>query len=330
MGKQRNQKPKLLYLARIFSEKTDAEHGLTIQELISELQLYDIPVDRKTLYDDIETLRGAGMDIISTQAGRHHYYKLVSRDFELPELKLLVDTVQAAKFIPETKSRELIKKLESLCSHHEATQLNRQVIISGRVKSTNKQIYYNIDKLHFAISENRQIRFYYWQWNLQKQPERRRGGQLYTTSPWALLWDNEYYYLIGYDSTAQQIRHYRVDKMENIATTEAERDGRAVFDALDIPKYTNTLFGMFSGESVPARLRCTNDMIGVILDRFGTDVTVIPDGDSHFRVTVTVTPSGQFFGWLTGMAGKITLVGPDALVERMRQTVSILNEQYMQ
>ncbi|MGN0564187.1 MAG: helix-turn-helix transcriptional regulator, partial [Candidatus Heritagella sp.] len=199
MAKGSNQKPKLLYLAKIFAEYTDEEHGLSMQEIIARLNQYEINADRKTLYLDFEELRHFGLDIVSEQKGRNVYYFLASRDFELPELKLLVDCVQSSKFITERKSRELIKKLESLVSKHNASQLQRQVILSGRVKAMNESIYYSVDTIHNAINGDKQIRFQYFQWNVKKEMELRHHGAWYQISPWALVWDDEYYYLIGYD-----------------------------------------------------------------------------------------------------------------------------------
>ena len=181
-------KMKMLYLVQIFMQETDDEHMLTLQEIIARLNAMDIKVDRKTLYADFEELRQFGLDIISEQRAKNTYYYLGVREFELPELKLLVDCVQSARFITTRKSRELISKLEKLASRYQAAQLNRQVFISGRVKAMNESIYYNIDKLHSAINSDVQISFQYAQWTLDKQFELRRGGAWYTVSPWALIW----------------------------------------------------------------------------------------------------------------------------------------------
>ena len=211
--KGENQKLKMLYLVQLFSRETDDTHKLTMPEIIAKLAADGVNADRKTLYQDFEELRRFGFDIISEKDGRNYYYYLGSRDFELPELKLLVDSVQSAKFITDKKSDQLIKKLESLVSKYEGSQLHRQVIISGRVKTMNESIYYNVDKIHAAIGEDRQIRFKYFDWNLKKEMEPRYGGRWYQLSPWALMWDDEKYYLVAYDSKHETIIHYRVDKM---------------------------------------------------------------------------------------------------------------------
>ena len=216
MAKSGNQKGKLLYLAEIFHRETDEAHGLTLAELTERLAAYGVQAERKTLYADMEELRRCGLDIDSWKEGREYRYRLASREFELPELKLLVDAVQASRFITENKSRSLIKKLESLVSVHDARQLQRQVLIAGRVKTMNESIYYNIDKLHTAIGEGKQIRFQYFQWTVEKKEALRRDGGWYCVSPWHLRWDDENYYLIAYDAEADRVKHYRVDKMADI------------------------------------------------------------------------------------------------------------------
>ena len=328
MAKGTHQKRKLLCLAKIFTELTDEEHGLTMSELIARLADYGINADRKTIYQDLEELQSFGMDIVGSKDGTHYSYRLVSREFELAELKLLVDLVQASKFITERKSRELIGKLESLVSRHDARKLQRQVFIAGRIKTMNESIYYSVDKLHAAISDNVQIRFQYTQWNVRKEAELRHGGAWYCLSPWALLWDNEYYYLVAYDAESGIIKHFRVDKMQRITLTSLPREGRAAFEAIDPAKYSNGLFGMFGGEPAAVTLECENTMAGAIIDRFGKDVSLIPVDDGHFQVRLSVSPSAQFFGWVVGLGPGVRIAGPADMVQAMTQTVRRLQAQY--
>lgn len=328
MAKGANQKEKLLYMVKFFAEQTDEEHGLTVQDIIKQLGDNDINAERKAIYDDIEVLRHFGLDIVSEQKDRTVYYKLASRDFELPELKLLVDSVQAAKFITENKSRELIKKLESQVSRYEAKQLHRQVIISGRIKTMNESVYYSVDKIHSAINDDVQIRFKYFQWNLKKEAELRHDGAWYNISPWSLVWDDEYYYLIGYDAESGKIKHYRVDKMLKLTATDAKREGKDVFEKIDLPKYSNGLFGMFTGSDTAVTLLCENEMVGAILDRFGKDLAIIPVDDTHFQTKVNVTVSQQFIGWIIGLGQGIRITAPDFAVQMMKETIGRLNEQY--
>jgi predicted DNA-binding transcriptional regulator YafY len=328
MAKGNNQKLKLLYMAKLFAEKTDEVHGLTVQDFIRLLKDYGINADRKTLYLDFEELRHFGMDIVKANNGRNVYYFLASRDFELPELKLLVDTVQSAKFITESKSRELITKLETLASVHEARQLQRQVIISGRVKTINESIYYSVDQIHTAINHDVQIDFQYFQWNVKKEMELRHDGAWYHISPWALVWDDEYYYLIGYDPEGRKIKHYRVDKMLHIAVTDRRRDGREVFEAINLPKYSNGLFGMYGGEQTNVTLLCENSMAGTIIDRFGTDIAIVPSGPEHFITHVQVSASRQFLGWVIALGPGVRITAPETMVSAMRDEARRLAEQY--
>lgn len=327
MSKGTNQKLKLLYLTKIFREQTDEEHMLTIAEIIEKLSAYDVSADRKTLYTDFEELRHFGLDIISQQIGRQHYYYLGAREFELPELKLLVDSVQSAKFITAQKSQKLIKKLEGLVSKYEATQLQRQVYITGRVKTMNESIYYNVDKLHAALSADAQIQFQYYQWNVKKEMELRRGGKLYQVSPWGLMWDDEYYYLVAYDAETDKIKHYRVDKMLRIQITDQKRAGKERYQSFNLPDYTKRIFGMFSGEETKVTLEADNSMAGVLIDRFGKDIMLIPQDGGRFRATVDVAISDQFLGWIVAL-GTVKIVGPEAVVKKMQAKVSNLIADY--
>lgn len=323
-----NQKLKMLYLAKIFSEETDDNHALTMPQIIEKLSACGVNADRKTLYLDFEELRHFGLDIIAVKEGRDCFYHLGGRDFELPELKLLVDSVQSAKFITDKKSKELIKKLEALVSKHEGKQLHRQVIISGRIKTMNESIYYNVDKLHEAIGADSQIRFKYYQWNVEKKMELRKDGAWYHVSPWDLMWDDENYYLVGYDAEDGKIKHYRVDKMLRIAVTDERRKGKDQFKAFNLPRYTKSLFGMYGGEETRVTIEADNSMVGVLIDRFGKDIFIAPVDENHFRTNVNVAVSNQFLGWIMALGEGIKIVAPDTVVEQMRAEAKRLTEQY--
>ena len=323
-----NTKLKLLYLMKIFLEKTDDEHSITMPEIISELKRYNISAERKSLYDDMECLRQFGLDIVGTQENRAYHYRVANRSFELAELKLLVDCVQSAKFITEKKSDELIKKIESLASSYEASQLNRQVYVTGRVKAENENIYYNIDAIYSAISANESISFQYFNWDRNKQRVPRRGGALYEVSPWALSYDDEYYYLIAYDSADDMVRHFRVDKMLHISGTGKKREGQEKLKSFDLAQYAKKTFGMFSGDEQTVTLRCKNELAGVVIDRFGRDIMIIPDGDDYFTVNVKVSVSLQFLGWVMSIGEGLTITGPEDVVRRMRKEAERLTRQY--
>ncbi len=319
MAKGTNQKLKLIYLIRMLLEKTDEVHSVTMQEILEYLSANDITAERKSIYDDLETIRNLGIDVVGEPYGRSYRYHVVSRQFELAELKLLVDAIQSSKFITERKSRELIKKLESLVSIYEAKQLQRQVYVSGRIKTMNESIYYNVDELHNAIAGNKKIRFQYFQWNLKKEMELRRNGKFYEISPWALSWMEENYYLIGYDKEEGKIKHFRVDKMLKIGCLEEEREGRELFNRFDMAVYSKKSFGMFGGQEQCVKLLCENSLVGVIIDRFGKDVMIVPVDSEHFHVNVDVAVSEPFFGWIFALGGKARILGPEPVVDRMKE-----------
>ena len=328
MAKGANQKLKILYLMKILMERTDETHSITMPEIISALEAYGVSAERKSIYSDIESLRTYGLDVIGEAEGKTFYYRVVDRTFELAELKLLVDSVQSAKFITEKKSNELIKKIESLSSKYEAQQLQRQVYTSNRIKTINESIYYNVDFIHSAISENSQIRFHYFQWNVDKKMELRKEGAYYVVSPWGLSWDDENYYMVAFDMTANKIKHYRVDKMLHIELTGEKREGKELFDKFDMALYAKKMFGMFAGEEENVKIECHNRLAGVIIDRFGKDVTMIKKDLEHFTVNVKVAVSKQFLAWVMALGNDAKIVGPDKVVQQVREEVFRLVQLY--
>lgn len=326
--KQEGQKSKLIRLANIFEEKTDEFTGLSIEQLKEELMRWEISVERKTLYTDIETLRECGMDIMKQKFGRRTEYSLVSRLFELAELKLLVDSVQSARFITEEKSRELIKKLTKLASVNQAKELQRQVIINGRVKTINQSILNNIDKLHQAINENQQISFQYCSWDVDLKLVPRHNGALYVLDPWRLVWADDNYYLIAYDNELDLIKHFRVDKMKRISVVDAKRTSVDKLKGLDITNYQNSLFGMFGGEPELVTIEARIEMIGVFIDRFGKDIRKRVIDDEHVEFRVNVVPSNMFLGWIIGLGPGVKITSPSAVVEKMKEVVARLDTQY--
>lgn len=322
------QKLKILYLAKILLENTDENHDITLQEIISKLDAYGVTSERKSLYDDIAQLGDFGYKIERKQYEKNSHYKIINRDFELAELKLLVDSVASAKFITEERSRELISKLESLTSRHNASKLQRQVHVAGRVKSMNEDILANVDVIHNAISENLQISFQYFQWNIQGKQELRKDGARYKISPWGLSWDDENYYMVGYDAEADMIKHYRVDKMLNIQKEIDHREGRDKFDELDMAAYTKKMFAMFDGEEEHVQLICKNDLAGVMVDRFGKDIHMLKVDDEHFKLTVKVAVSKHFLGWIFALGEGVRIVGPESVVKQMNDEIDRLIKQY--
>lgn len=317
----------LLLLQRYLYEHTDDQHPASVADILAFWQECGIQAGRKSVYSAIEVLQSSGMDIVCVKSTQNRYF-VGERLFELPELKLLVDAVQASRFITESKSRSLIKKLESLVSVHDARQLQRQVLIAGRVKTMNESIYYNIDKLHSAIGEGKQIRFQYFQWTVEKKEALRRDGGWYCVSPWHLRWDDENYYLIAYDAEADRVKHYRVDKMKRITLLEAPRLGQERMARFDPAVYTQRLFGMYGGQPVRVTLEGENEMVGVLIDRFGKEVPVLPVDGAHFQAFVDVAVSPQFLGWVAGLGGGLRIVSPEPVVQKMQALVQRLAEQY--
>lgn len=328
MAQGANQKLKLLYLMKILSEETDDNHGLSLKAITAKLNEYGVTADRKTLYSDFEQLREFGVDLESFQRGRELLYHIASREFQLPELKLLVDSVQSAKFLTERKSRELIKKIVSLGSRYDARYLQRQVWIAGRIKTVNERIYYNVDALHEAIGENRQVRFRYYQWNVKKEMELRKNGAWYVVSPWGLMWDDENYYLVAFDAEDGKIKHYRVDKMLNLSKTDEERAGGKQFKEFNLPKYTKSLFGMYGGEPETVTLEGPNDLVGVVIDRFGRDIVLMKKDADHFTARVNVAVSRQFLGWVFAVGDGLKITAPEDVVEKMREEIGRLKRDY--
>lgn len=328
MPRGRNQKFKLYRLAQIMLERTDDDHYITMPEIMSALGEYEITADRKSIYNDLRDLETLGIEVEGEPVGNRYHYHVVNRPFELPELKLLVDAIQSSKFITERKTNVLIKKLEQLVSKYEAVKLHRQVYVTGRIKTMNESIYYTVDAIHNAISENKKIQFQYYQWNVKKEMELRHNGAWYHISPWGLSWDDENYYLVGYDSGAGQIKHYRVDKMLHIQMSEEKREGKEYFKKLDMADYAKKSFGMFGGIEQGVKLLVTNDLAGVIIDRFGKDVMMIPEDKNHFTVNVDVHVSSQFLGWIFSLGEDVRIVGPSEVVEQMKQEIERLERQY--
>ena len=323
-----NQKQKLLLLRQYLERNSDESHPVTTAQLIEYLASADVSAERKSLYDDMEALRSFGVDVNRVREGNRSGWYIGERSFQLPELRLLADSVQSSRFITRKKSLELIGKLENLASVHQARGLRRQVVVKNRVKTMNESIYYLVDDLHAAIDGDRRIRFHYFGYNARGERVLRHDGAWYEASPYALLWDDENYYLIAYDSRAAAIRHYRVDKIADLETLDAGRDGREAFAALDMSAYTSAHFGMFSGTPENIRLECRDTLAGAVIDRFGTDVMLIPSREGYFTVTVPVAVSAPFFGWLCSFGGDMKLIAPESAVEKLREHIRSLAESY--
>ena len=318
MARASGQKLKLLYIVKFLTENTDEHHPASTADIIAHLEANDIHSERKSIYDDIEKLCDFGYDIVQVHSRLGGGYYMASREFELAELKLLVDAVQSSRFLTTKKSRSLIKKLEQMAGKHDAGKLQRQVYVAGRIKTENESIYYSIDNIHRAIQENRKISFQYLDWDLKKELVPRANSER-TVSPWALIWQDENYYLAAYDSEDGHIKHYRVDKMGKVQVRREAREGVEQSAKVDLAAYTNQVFGMYGGEVAVVTLEFPNGLIGVVLDRFGRDADIRQMQAERFRVRAKVTVSGQFFGWLAGIGADATIVSPVNVREQYRE-----------
>lgn len=329
MSRGANQKFKFTYLMKIMQAKTDDEHSLTMPQIMDELEKYEVTAERKSIYTDFADMSEKfGVEIIKEQVGRETFYHVGSREFELAEVKLIVDAIQSSKFITEHKSRELIKKMKSFVSEHQGKQIERQVYVQGRAKTMNESIYYNVDDLHKAIAENKKISFKYYRWDVDKTLVERNHGIVFSVSPWALTWDDENYYLVAFDDYDQKIKHYRVDKMKQIQLLDEKRAGKEEFKGFDMAAYSKMNFGMYSGRKEKVKIEFNNYMVGVFLDRFGKDITIAPIDEKNSYTHVDVAISPQFFAWILSLGDEVKIAGPAVVVDEMKEYVQAFLDRY--
>lgn len=332
MSKGTNQKMKLSYLAEIMLRETDDEHSLNLQQIKEKLLLREVTAERKSIYSDLANLDKLGIEIIGEQKGRDYYYHVGKRQFELAELKLLVDAIQSSKFITAKKSRELIKKIEGFASKYDERKLQRQVYVHGRIKTMNESIYYTVDAIHAAIANNRQITFKYCEWSTDKTLVPKNNGAPYKISPWALSWDDENYYLIAYDANPKPgqnyIKHYRVDKMTEIEIAEERREGKDSFEHFDMASYAKMSFGMYGGTKELVKISFPDSKVGIFIDRFGKDISIRSNGDGTSTIHVNVAVSKQFFGWIFSLGPDVTIDGPSDVRSEMVEYIDSIAKAY--
>lgn len=319
-----NQKRRVLNVMKLLLEQTDEQHGMTMSEICNELKNMGITCERKAVYSDIDALRQFGLDIILTK-GSHFGYFVGSRSFELPELKLLVDAVQSSRFITSKKSRQLIGKLEGLASIHEARKLKRQVFIDGRLKTVNENVYYSIDQLYEAIAAEKQVVFRYFEYTLDKRRQFRRNGHLYQVSPYALHWDNDKYYLIAHYQD-KGLYHFRVDKIADI--TPLAESILPLDKQINLVQYVRQSFSMFGGQKERVRVRFAHDLIGVVLDRFGTGTIIEKLDDTSFMAEFDAQVSQTFLSWIFQFGSKAQILAPEGVVGQMGQMIRDLIRLY--
>ena len=318
-------KLRIFYLRDFFLNNTDENHTVTVPELLDYLDSLGIAGDRRTVYADIRRLKSLGMDIERRRTRTHDYY-LANRTFQLPELKLLVDAVQSCRFLTLKKSDALIKKLSSLASRYQAEQLVRQVYVQNRVKTDNERIYYNVDSIHRAIGETSKIGFQYCQFTLDKSLKPRRGGTQYIVSPYLLTWAEDNYYLIADHPEHEGLAHFRVDKMVNVQVLGALRD--PLPPAFDPAAYAKSMFSMYAGQREWVELEFDASLIGVVVDRFGSDVQIVQAKENTFTMRGLVSLSPAFLGWLFQFGDKAKILWPRDAAHRMRAQLAETMELY--
>ena len=328
MPRKDNQRKKLLILRDILLRNTDERHGMTRKEIETELGRYDIEVSRQTFAEDLELLREFGVEIMSDRKGSTTVYYVGEREFTLPELKLLIDSIQASRFITEKKAMELIRKMERLCSKHEAAELQRGAVIVDRIKNMNESIYYNVDAVHAAISRNSKIRFKYFSYNVNAEREYHYNGKIYDESPYALVCSDDNYYMLAYSAERNIIKNYRVDKLADVQITGEPREGREVFEQYDLKRFSRHSFGMFSGKEVKVTMRFSHRFANAVVDRFGKDVFMKPVDEKWIEVVAPVVVSPMFFRWLYGLGAEAYIVGPQEVREAMKNHLLEVSKLY--
>lgn len=329
-GKSDSKKLTLIYLQQLFLEKTDDKHFVRMPEILKYLEEREVFVDRRTIYTDLKLLDYAGFEIVGVPEKGSYKYHHPNRLFDTTELKFLVDSVAASKFLTDKKSKELIEKVKTLGNSFDNAALQRSVLSHKRVKTMNDKVFKNLDTLYFAISNNHKISFQYLRWTTDKKLAQWKGEKPFITSPCAVSLTDDNYYLIAFDSRTQKLKHYRIDKMASIKLLEEEREGQEVFKTFDIVDYSKKTFGMFGGKEEKVMFEVANDLVGVFLDRFGTDIFIMPNPDNKksclVRVAVNVSP--QFYGWLIGLGKKVKVVSPENVKEDFINTISQISSLY--
>ena len=316
MPKSDNQKLKILYILDYLQKNSHEDKPVRAAELIEMLdRQHNIRCDRKTVYSDIAALMDYGVDIV-TKPGKNGGYFIASRNFELPELKLLIDAILSSRFLTEKKSRELIEKLCAQCNEHDVALIKRNILVSGRVKSMNETIYYSVDTIQEAIAKNKQIQFRYFDWGIDGQ--RKYRDKDYIASPYGLCQDNENCYLLGH-SPRHGITSYRVDRMSDIRILSETRTPCPELTGKALIEHANSLFQMYAGDAVKVKMRFHRELANAVIDKFGKNTMLIPDGDEHFTFTVPVTVSPMFLSWVIGFGKKARILYPQSVIDRCRQ-----------
>lgn len=331
MNKEKSESKKLipLYLQKLFLEKTDKTHYVRMPDILSYLESKNIFADRRTIYAAISLLNYTDFEIVGVQEKGNYKYHHPSRLFNTNELKFLIDSIAASKFLTEKKSKDLISKVKSLGSSFDAKSLNRNILLSKRIKSMNDKVLRNLDYIYSAIADNKQITFQYLQWNTKRKLV-IKSEKLYAASPYAVSLSDDNYYLIAFDSKSNDLRHYRIDKMQSITIINTERIGKELFQSFDIVDYSRKTFGMFGGKEETVTLEAANYLVGVFIDRFGESANIRPNFNNpdSFIVRITVNISPQFFAWVFGLGKNVKILSPDSTADAFKSMIDSVAENY--
>lgn len=303
-------KLKMIYLKKILEEMSDRDHPLSVKDIALILDSWGIKAERKSIYDDIDALRAYGMKIRNRRKKPSGFY-LEDHSFALGEMKLLMDAVQSSRFITREQTQTLLKKLEGLTTIYDVRRLQSQNSAEGAVKTTNEEVYKNMELIYTAMEENCQISFRYYEWTTGRKLVAKKNGQRYRVSPWKVVWNNESYYLLGVDELSGVVKHYRIDKMRHVSSDKRQRNGAAIFRDFDLGKFSGGTFGMFGGRETLLKLEFENRLIGVVMDRFGKDSMILTTDEEHFTFQAHIRVSGQFFGWLAGLGQGVRILSPE-------------------
>lgn len=304
-----------LYLAKILYEMTDEDHYLTTAQLIQILEeKYGIKSHRQTIKAEIELLKQFGLEIEEVKSTQNRY-NLYGRTFDAPELKLLIDAVESSKFITSSKSKELVKKIGTLASEYIAASLTRNVSCEGRIKPGNEKIYHIVDAINEAINKKKKISFQYFQYNVRKEQKLKHNGEPYIITPLHLVWNGDYYYMVGVYDYKQRIGNFRVDRIAKCPLI-LDEEGTPAPEDFDIDEYINTSFRMFNSEHAEVELICDNEVMDSIIDKFGTEVTTYANDMTSFRAVVNVAVNHVFYSWVFGFGGKVKIKGPEDVKQK--------------
>lgn len=324
-GRSQNQRLKLLYLLDYLLENTDETHTVKVSEIITHFENHHkIPIEQKTVCSDLRLLSEFGYE--TQYDGRTRGWRIIERDFDTQELQLLIDSVQASRFITQKQAKTLTEKLKKKASRFDRVLLDRRCYVPNRVRSSNDSIFYHLDDLHTAIANDWRISFKYFYFTPKKTRAYYKKGEYYHASPYALLWSDNNYYLLAYESG--KMKHFRVDKMDGIEIVPHKREGKEIFKEMKLSERSLRVFSMFSGKVQKVKIRFSNHLANVVIDRFGKDITMVPEDEKHFTIHTDIEVSPQFYGWLCGLGKGVRVISPPEVVEEMGNYVKGIAEMY--